>query len=461
MPIHTILGKPGSGKSRWATGLLIKELVNGHRNIVTNLPLRVGRLNEYLQEHYPDVDCRLAQRLRIMTEDDMRFFYKFRSPEDPPQPVLEAVRPAEELADGMNAKDVRRILLDQEREADDRRDRDRALQCMKQSKLGAEGVAYFLDEAHIGFNARNWAATGVGALNYLSQHRKMSDVVFPITQSAGNLDKQFRSVTEDFTFLRNEYTAQWGIFKGRGRFVSKTFYEEPGKSSEPFKTETFEIDESGVGSCYDTAKGIGVSGTGADIGRRAKGINILWVIPAIVCLAALTYFIPVWMGKAASGYINRGAKADVLSAVAPVILAPVPRPPAVSDLPRPKERHEAESTLQADITVRGYVIRGRRLNVFLSDGRTLTEADESIKRIERNFVELKTGEKYWLVAPFAVPKSEGLGVRPDSAERVAVERHGDRKAVPAGVAAATVGEVATMPPDSKQLRTGDGRANLH
>jgi len=258
MSIHILLGKPGSGKSMYGTMRVVRELVEGNRNIVTNLPLRLENLNEYVNTRYPDINTRLVERVRILTDEEIGSFWKFRGPGE---------------------------------------------------SKGEQGVAYFLDEAHIAFNARNWANIGPGALHYLSQHRKLGDIVFPITQASGNLDKQFRSVAEDFTTLRNEYTAKFGPFRGRGRFVRKSYYGEPQPNAEPFEVASFTIDVKGIASCYDTAKGIGVHGNKADIGRRAKGVPIMWVIPGALILGGLCALLPYLLAKGTSKLMT-GAKSD-------------------------------------------------------------------------------------------------------------------------------------------------------
>ena len=355
MSIHVILGKPGSGKSLYATSRVIQELREGSRNIVTNLPLRPDRLNEYLQQKWPKEDLRMVQRLRVLNDDEIKQFWLYRGPEE--------------------------------------------------GDKGEQGVAYFLDEAHIAFNARDWATIGRGALHYLSQHRKLGDIVWPITQSPGNLDKQFRSVAEDFTVLRNEYTAKFGIFRGRGRFVRRTYLSEPSGNAEPFEVATFTLDTAGIASCYDTAKGIGVHGSKADIGRRAKGIPIWTVVPVAVVLALSTVAVPWLVGKGVRGYLNPDAAKP----------APVPevaqgeketsKPESLGEKrTRPEPRviqHEPAPSLPSDrsgqaLWVTGYVLRGDRLNVTLSDGRTLTESASEIKQLERNGILLQDGSRIWL-----------------------------------------------------------------
>jgi hypothetical protein len=355
MAIHVILGKPGSGKSLYATSRVLDELVNGSRNIVTNLPLHPGRLNEYIQQKHPNIDARLIQRLRILSDDEIKHFWDFRGPDD---------------------------------------------------DKGVNGVAYFLDEAHIAFNAREWASLGKQALHYLSQHRKLGDVVWPITQAAPNLDKQFRSVAEDFTVLRNEYNAKYGIFKGRGRFVRRSYNSEPTANGEPFETATFTLDKTGIATCYDTAKGIGVHGSKADIGSRAKGINILWVIPGALVLAACCFLLPWALGKGAQRVIagNHEAKATPGAAVVDGVASAAPvfgpaRRKSVEDFDEPEAiaRLVEDHSPERPLWVTGYVLKNSKINVQLSDGRFLTEKDKELQTVDRNSVTLNTGQRLYML----------------------------------------------------------------
>jgi len=373
MSIHIILGKPGAGKSLYAVSRLIDELANGNRNIVTNLPLNPGRLNEYLQKQYPDRDCRMIQRLRIMTDDEMGKFWTFRGPGE------EQTQQAGYLALGE----------------------------------APNGVAYFLDEAHIAFNARDWATLGRGALHYLSQHRKLGDVVWPITQALGNLDKQFRSVAEDYTVLRNEYNIRLGPFRGAGRFKRRSYYSEPSPNAQPYETVTFTLDKEGIASCYDTAKGIGVHGTKADIGKRAKGIPIWMVFPAFAAAAWLLMVgVPKLLNKAVAGPVEKQMSE---SPTDPSQDETAPLPPG---LPRsiyqsPPPLLAPNKTINTPVTVVGVTRMGRRITVNLSDGRTFIETDPELARVDRHAVFLKDGTRFEYARPKASPGDERLQQRPE------------------------------------------------
>lgn len=371
MPIHVVLGKPGSGKSLYATGKLIQELANGTRNVVTNLPLRMPALNEYLQKRYPDRDCRALQRVRRLRDEEIRHFWRFRAVEDEPLEYLFHV------ATEAN-KDRRKQMEDAIREWSEK---------PILPKEGDPGVAYFLDEAQIAFNAREWAALGKACLFYLSQHRKLGDVVWPITQAPGNLDKQFRSVAEDFSVLRNEYTAKFGPFRGRGRFVRKSYWSEPqGKGSEPYESATFTLDTKGIAACYDTAQGIGVHGTQADIGRRAKGIPILWVIPMMIGIASLAGIVPYVLGKGAGWWLTDTGKAKHAAAAGDLAKS---KPGAA-----PGQAAAAPATEAAEkpLHVVGYAGSGRGgFVLWLSDGTMITEQDGVVAELTRTHVRFRNG----------------------------------------------------------------------
>jgi len=388
MSIHVILGKPGSGKTLYAVSRVIEELANGDRNIVTNLPIRLPELNEYIQRKYPNRDCRVVQRVRLLTDEQLREFWKYRQVEDVP---------TEKQINGHHRSAS--LLVEEVQRVD----------------VYTGGVAYFLDEAHIAFNARDWANLGRGALHYLSQHRKLGDIVWVITQAPGNLDKQFRSVAEDFTVLRNEYLAKYGPFKGRGRFVRRTYLSESAiNSGDAFEKAAFALDKEGVASCYDTAKGIGVHGSKADIGRKVKGISIWWAVVGAFVLAALVGLVPWAMGKVAQKAITGGAKHErqdkgfvdgaidsvrsSLPQSAPTSLAVTSQVPPIEGLP---PLGSAEFPLYAT----GYVMKRGVVQYQLSDGRVVSSRDPEMSEVSPRWFKWE-GKRVWVVPRPPLPKVE-------------------------------------------------------
>jgi len=433
MPIHIILGKPGSGKSMYATERLIKELGEGERNVVTNLPLRPDKLNEYLQRAYPGHDCRMVQRLKILTDEELREFWKFRGPHAIKADAPQEMAPFKFEQDPQQTPEVNLAMFEVARIQYQAELTRRVQEFQKwypafADEQGSKGVAYFLDEAHIAFNARDWATLGRQAIHYMSQHRKLGDVVWPITQSPGNLDKQFRSVAEDFTVLRNEYTAKLGIFRGRGRFVRRTYLSEPNGSAEPFETATFKLDVDGVASCYDTARGIGVHGNKADIGRRAKGIPIWTVIPAALVLGLACVLLPWALGKGVGKVVSAGQKpiapkVPEVKAAQPSAPLPAP-PPDVRPMARVVSVDKEEKDPWEGVTVLGVAYGPRGARVSLSDGKVLQDGDGMLAAVMATHIQLTDGKKLWFKRaeprnkaqplPRQSPKPTGSGRSPEN-----------------------------------------------
>jgi len=64
----------------------------------------------------------------------------------------------------------------------------------------------------------------------------------------------------------------------------------------------------------------------------------------------------------------------------------------------------------------GYVAKGGRYNILLTDGRTLSEDDGTLVKAGRNFVETKDGQRYWWRKPdYAAPAAAAVPVRPAAA----------------------------------------------
>jgi len=171
------------------------------------------------------------------------------------------------------------------------------------------GCSTALTKSTTFFNARAWAETGNDVLFYLSQHAKLGDTVICITQHIGNVDKQFRSVAQDFTYLRNLGKEKMGMFALPNLFVRKTYLQPATPEAEPMETGRFRLDVTGLGSCYDTAQGVGIHGRGADKTERRKGVP-WWVFAVGAPLAIWGFFQygPMAVAKATEPTKNRIAQ---------------------------------------------------------------------------------------------------------------------------------------------------------
>ena len=312
MSVHFISGKPGGGKTLYSLRLILDELLHGDRLIVTNVPLRFPELNAYLQERYDrlyqvrfivenavnGIPLHLKDRIRIITEDELTQFFTFRG---------NGVRLA-----GVSNEDWRKGVRPD------------------YSTVKDSGVFYVLDEVHIAFNSRAWALTGNEVLYYLSQHRKLGDDVVCITQSVNNVDKQFRSVAQDYTYIRNLSKQRAGFMRLPAMFVRSTYAGPFTPTSTAMESGTFKLDVSGLAACYDTAKGVGIHGrAGADTRARKKGISWIWfVIGLPLLLWVIFHWLPIILAHKLGPQVRPGVPVkhveSVPAAVPAFVQVPVP-----------------------------------------------------------------------------------------------------------------------------------------
>lgn len=277
MAISIIFGPGGSGKSMFQVHVIIRELVESERNICTNLALNVPRLAAYVEERFPDRDLRVAERIRILTREEAAEFWKYRGPERWHQD-----NDGHWVDDGVGPD---------------------------------KGVAYIIDEAgSCGFSATEWAAVsgkttkGAQCIWYLEQQRKFGDNVYASANGRAptTIAKGFRDRAHDFTRLQNGYQRKIGMFKARGRFTRYSYLTEPNKNVEPYEISHFQLDVKGIGSCYRTQDGMGVHGTTADIGKKAKGVPIMMIFPILIGAGALCFVVPWLLGKGLGHVLGKG-----------------------------------------------------------------------------------------------------------------------------------------------------------
>jgi hypothetical protein len=344
--------------------IIVRELRTSRRNVCTNLAVKLPELSAYLEKTYPDESLDVLGRVRLLTETETREFWKYRGP----------LR--------WTGKDY-----DTEETTDE------------------HGVAYIIDEAgQSGFSAMDWAqrtaraTRGEECLWYLEQHRKLGDNVYASCNGRmpHGIAKPFRDKARDFTRLRNHYLAKLGIFRGQGKFKRTHFNSEPTPTTEPYDTGEFRLDINGLCNCYDTAAGVGVHGSRADKGTRAKGIPIIWIVPAFMLLGVSFFVAPFLLGKVAvSAFSKKKKEAD--AAVSSGVLSMMPgQMREAPKRPTPKPMAAAAATPMTStpaVWVTGYVVKGTRVNVSLSDGRTLTEEDGILAKVDRGGVTLVDGTR--------------------------------------------------------------------
>lgn len=335
MAIHFISGKPGGGKTLYAVNRIFEQLRDTNRQIVTNIVLDLDKLQEYCDSK--DLKVFVADRVTILDEEQTKFFYLYRG--------RGVVVPCDPNPDVMPA--FQTILPD------------------------APGVAYFLDELHIFFNSREWAKTGKKAIFYLSQHRKLSDIVFCITQSINNVDKQFRSLAQDFQYIRNQRVEKFGMFRRGDGFIVKVYLSPlTGANDYPCEQASLSLDTKGLASCYNTAAGVGVSTLGkADVGSKVKGPKLVWfwsIIPVgLLVFWLLAHFGVGFLSKQASKTLTSGVPGSV-SVVSHSSPGPTSSPDPDPTLEKKEGKKDKLVYWTGEIQARGHRFW------YLSDGRVVS-----------------------------------------------------------------------------------------
>lgn len=256
--LRMITGKIGGGKTYYAVREIIDELVNGERTVVTNVALELGPLNEYIQQHYPDANVNLFERVRILDESETLQFYLHRH----------------------HGVDVEPVTKEEERRGEFPTFPDEAF---------TRGVFYVLDEVHTYFNCRNWMNVGLTCSWYLAQHRKFDDEIIAISQFSDQIDKQFKGFAQYWLHIVNNGNELMAGFRGANYCVAKWYNQEKrGFFDKAQSVERYRIDKR-IGACYDTSAGTGIKGRKrTETRRKRKGLSPIYLIPAgILGIAAL------------------------------------------------------------------------------------------------------------------------------------------------------------------------------
>jgi hypothetical protein len=282
--VHGIVGKPRAGKSMAMVISLINELVNGSRTVVTNLPLRLPELSAYIQKQFPWADVDLHTRLRIITKEQCFEFWRFRGP------LLDDGRFQKWVDLGPSDKDTGECDLTPIIPGVDPLTLEISIEEARAKAV--HRCAYYIDEIHAFFNAREWMKRGKSAVWYVSQHGKLGDACILATHMVGDIDKQMRGRFQDWTYLRNLGKEKLGAIFSRGSMMVWHQYQEPKVQGTTLSDKgEFPLDVVGIGSCYSTDGGVGIAcGAGGDKGERVKGLPIWVAALGLVVSLPLVYF---------------------------------------------------------------------------------------------------------------------------------------------------------------------------
>lgn len=240
--IFALTGKPGAGKSYFATRCIIAEILEGNnRTIVTNVPINRQKLREYVKKDFNLYD--------LATFSDNRFFFTNRGHYNI------------QIENASENQDFGKLLQDDD-----------------------DGILYIIDEAHLYFNARNWKHMMGATLSYITFIRHIGDTCIYMCQKFSDIDSQFRGKTQAFHLLRNLSKERYGWFKRGNGFRCYQYQEESHISSHGSSTDTCSQDftypfKIKIAECYNTS----LFNKSHDKKYKVKGIPIMYVVYLIIC----------------------------------------------------------------------------------------------------------------------------------------------------------------------------------
>lgn len=280
-------GVPGSGKSYHAVEEILRKLVGG-AHVVTNLPL-----------HW-EVLCELAARSKT------DFFGRTR-----PGVVLEPGQLT--LLDDEQTKDFFSFMP------------EGTLECP------TEG---FFDELQNMFNSRNWAETQKKhghVLKFVSHHRHYHTNLTLLTQSRGNIDKQFRVMCAEYWehLDLNKWTLL-GVGWPLPQFLRKMYSGEDEKTR---LKANFKWKNPDIWRCYDSHNKV----PGIELSRQVSRLQLApatttqkerianmfraWLIISVIGIAAICW---VWNYIKPKPQAAAAPRASVVAGVLPATPAPAP-----------------------------------------------------------------------------------------------------------------------------------------
>jgi hypothetical protein len=271
MSLYFICGKVGAGKSYRGVVSIVDQLVHDERLIVTNLPVNLGKLADFLAKRYPERNICLLDhrrpaepgeegdddgmvfepsRVRVLDEGELAEFYRIRHQASDKVPRIERQR-----------EDRNPVCLD-------------FSQWLKGGKFSGRGVIYHLDELQLFYNVRRYADAPDEFPFYLSQHRKLGDDIYVYTQQPQNVDKMFRSFTQEFIYVVNIGKKRVGPFAAPKIFRFAA-YPEPytGQMGQVCQYSGYFRMDYELAATYNTAAGIGIEAAKADLGSKVKGLD--------------------------------------------------------------------------------------------------------------------------------------------------------------------------------------------
>jgi hypothetical protein len=377
MSLYFVCGKVGAGKSYRGVVSIVDQLVHDDRLIVTNLPVNLAKLTDFLAKRHPDRNICLLDhrrpaepgeegdadgmvfepsRVRMLDEEELAEFYRIRHQASDKVPRIDREKGSRNP-----------VCLD-------------FSQWLKGGKFSGRGVIYHLDELQLFYNVRKYADAPDEFPFYLSQHRKLGDDIYVYTQQPQNVDKMFRSFTQEFIYVVNIGKKRVGPFAAPKIFRFAA-YPEPytGQVGQICQYSGYFRMDYELAATYNTAAGIGIEAAKADVGSKVKGLDwrILLLLPVVIalCFFGFRWFGGLWVRSVLPDAKKSKSESRVHSVGAPperTNAAPALKPFAESI---PKKMDTDNGSIDSNVFMLGWELAGGKARVALSDGRWVDQED--------------------------------------------------------------------------------------
>jgi len=279
--IQFLTGIPGSGKGVVCMRYIRDDILNSYRSVITDLPVDLPKFQTYLQDKF-GWDGDLNNRLLVLKADEAVEFYRYR---------LGYTMPRVENAVELSKRDKSAFLI----------------ACKEAFNIQDDfkGVQYYIDEAHLKFDSREWQTTGPILSFYASQHRHMEDNVLFMSQNPEQVEGRLRMLAQARWEVRNFYVEKLGPFRRRGCFKVAGHYRCPKTlSGTPFETYSFQLDKN-LADCYKTTGAISPQGEGKPESPPKKTGMPWWMLYAAFAAAIAVVGLAVMNAPAMMSWVVR------------------------------------------------------------------------------------------------------------------------------------------------------------
>ena len=406
--IHGVFGKLGSGKGLYVMDIIARELIDGFRDVVTNVPVKV--LPWVNGQGIPQIGLKayLLEKLFPLTEDEIDVILQrvkiIETEEECPDMYLNR-------RDGETGEWFKMAVT-----KTDAKGRPARFDMDEVKRRRCPGCLVVIDEAWAFYpNNGGWSRDPI--LNFYSrQQRKLRDECYIVTQHPTDCDEVFWKIAQDFHVCRNHGMERLGVFKQPDMFRVIVYSTNPAKGNAIKQYEIFRRLDKKLCQCYDTTGGVGMSGGFAgDANQKRKGIPIAWAGVGVLLIVVGLISVPHLLGKAASSWIGATTSGKIKPAAwagNTNVATGVQLPPG-GILPTPQKSDSlirSESFRpETNVYCLGYSILNNNPVAFLSDGRVLHA--NKISRITPDSV-FSNGREYEI--KLATVNSAPVNVAPSS-----------------------------------------------